>query len=137
MGSHGNPTYGYSTGSSSYDYRQPAPSSTSESYYPDTTNGNITNTTTTSSATYITNDPSTLDQRIHYASNVGEYIIRLRNIHREIRIPMLKEFFHELPIIEGGIIICHNHLGEGFIAFETADARDRAMKRNGEKITRR
>jgi hypothetical protein len=152
MDSSGNTSNAYSTDPNYnyYDYNQyPQQSSTATTSsgngaYPTTTPSTASSTTpattttaTVATVTYIGNDPSTLDQPITYAATV-EYVVRLRNIYREIRVPILREFFnHGEHIIDGGILICHNHLGEGFVAFDTAEARDKAIKRSGEKVMRR
>jgi hypothetical protein len=65
------------------------------------------------------------------------FVVRLRGLPYSVTDSDLHEFFSGLPIVPGGIVISFNHTGEGYVAFETAEAQSSAVQFDRKTIGKR
>jgi hypothetical protein len=68
---------------------------------------------------------------------IVRHVVRVSNLPLGVRAFMVRNFFASCGVLEGGVVVLHNSASEALLALESAEDRERALRKNFEKMGRR
>ncbi len=68
------------------------------------------------------------------AASVVSHVVRVSNLPLGVRSATLRDFFASCGVLDGGVVVLHNSASEALLALESTEDRERALRKNFEKM---